>query len=257
MRNLVSCKTCTSARSIQAGKKDWHSRQAQVERRWILSEHSVLYLHAWTSQEELPLPRIISQESCFHSTHTWNSRLPRSPSRKAFIALWYLISFHVKMVQNIEEKNTWWVDNIIIICIYCVFKDCGTKGSFTLSEIGRISRENMTKLMDIFRFGSIRKDLKNALSLIEAPRLYTSGIINFRNDSNKALIQSIENETTFVLNKGNLLDTSGYRIRLIYWNIPSARTYSLLYNVCAYLLPPNTDVMCTLKGGSILWCDIF
>ena len=70
--------------------------------------------------------------------------------------------------------------------------------------------------MDIFRFGSIRKDLKNALSLVEAPRLYTSGIINFGNDSNKALIQSIENETTFVLNKGNLLDTSGYRIRLIY-----------------------------------------
>ena len=51
---------------------------------------------------------------------------------------------------------------------------------------------------------------------------------NLRSDSNKALIQAIENETTFVLNKGNPLDTSGYRIQLIYWNIPSARTNSFL-----------------------------
>ena len=71
-------------------------------------------------------------------------------------------------------------------------------------------------------------NVNKALSLMSARRLDTYGIINLRNDSNKALIQANKNETTFVLNKGNPLDTSGYTVQ--------NTTYLLKYTVCAYLL---------------------
>ena len=47
--------------------------------------------------------------------------------------------------------------------------------------------------MHIFRFGSIWKDLKNALSSHGSPEIGHLWNYNLRSDSNKALIQAIEN----------------------------------------------------------------
>ena len=74
----------------------------------------------------------------------------------------------------------------------------------------------MKKIDGHFSLWLDMKGPQKRFTLMEGRRLDTSGIINFSNHSNKALIQLYENETTFVLNKGNPLDTSGYRIRLIY-----------------------------------------